>query len=83
MKDIENWQINNGKLKRSFEFKTLEEAIDFINKCVPIISKMDHHPEWSNTYNKVDVSLITHSENSITEKDYTLAEKMNEIFEEI
>lgn len=79
--NLENWTEENNCLIKTFEFQTFEDAIDFMNRCSIHISKLDHHPSWTNVYNKVSVELTTHEQgNVVTEKDIQLAELMDEIF---
>lgn len=53
-----------------------------MNLIAAIAEKYNHHPDWSNTYNKLDISLQTHTENSVTKLDYTVAEEINKILKE-
>jgi 4a-hydroxytetrahydrobiopterin dehydratase len=75
-----NWTEENNTLKRSFQFKNFIEAWSFMSKVALVAEKMSHHPEWSNVYNKVHITLTTHDEgNTITEKDRELARKIDEL----
>jgi 4a-hydroxytetrahydrobiopterin dehydratase len=70
-----------GKLHKSFEFKNFVEAFAFLTKVALIAERVNHHPEIRNVYNKVDIFLYTHDEeNTITEKDKHLAEKIDQVF---
>ena len=65
---------------RSFEFKNFSEAFAFMTRVAMIAEKMDHHPNWSNVYNKVDIELTTHMVgNKITDKDRRLAEEIDKL----
>jgi 4a-hydroxytetrahydrobiopterin dehydratase len=76
------WKEENNQLKRNFEFKNFIDAFAFMTKVALIAEKMNHHPNWSNVYNKVEIALFTHDANdSITEKDRKLAAVIDEIFE--
>ena len=69
-----SWKIKNEQLVRDFEFKNLSEAWAFMTRVAFLAEKMDHHPEWSNVYNKVTIRLSTHDQgNIVTEKDRELA----------
>jgi 4a-hydroxytetrahydrobiopterin dehydratase len=69
------WKEENNKLVREFTFKNFVEAFGFMTKVAIAAEKMDHHPNWSNVYNKVVVELTTHSAgNTVTEKDRKLAQ---------
>lgn len=73
-----NWKEENNTLKRSFKFKDFVEAWAFMTQVAMIAEKMDHHPEWRNVYNTVDITLTTHDKgNTITDKDRELAKKID------
>lgn len=75
------WKEENDQLKRSFQFTNFIEAFGFMTKVALVAEKMNHHPNWSNVYNKVDITLCTHDEgNSITEKDRKLANEIDKAF---
>lgn len=72
------WKEENNSLKRSFKFKDFVEAWAFMTQVALIAEKMDHHPKWSNVYNKVEITLTTHDKgNTFTEKDRLLAKKID------
>lgn len=74
------WTEKNNKLFRSFEFKDFKEAFAFMTKVALVAEKMNHHPDWSNSYNKVEVSLCSHDAgNIVTDKDRELAEKITNL----
>jgi 4a-hydroxytetrahydrobiopterin dehydratase len=73
------WEEKNNTLYRKFEFKNFSEAFAFMTRVALEAEKMDHHPDWSNAYNKVEISLSTHSAGDVvTEKDRKLAKKIDE-----
>lgn len=75
-----NWKEENNTLKRVFKFKNFIEAWAFMSKVAMVAEKMNHHPEWSNVYNTVDITLTTHDKgNTITEKDRELAKKIDDL----
>lgn len=77
---MSNWKEENNSLKRKFKFKDFIEAWSFMTKVAMTAEKMNHHPEWSNVYNKVEITLTTHDKgNTITEKDRELAKKIDEL----
>lgn len=78
LKRLKNWDANT-KLHKLFKFKDFKEAINFMVTVGLECERMDHHPEWSNVYGNVDVKLVTHRVAGITELDFLLAEKMDEI----
>ncbi len=69
------WQLSpNGKsISQDFTFKNFAEAFSFMAHVALLAEKADHHPDWSNSYNKVHISLSTHSAGGLTEKDVKLA----------
>ena len=68
------WKEENNALYRKFEFSDFSEAFAFMTRVAIAAEKMDHHPTWQNTYNKVEIWLSTHDAgNKITEKDRKLA----------
>ncbi|MES2727148.1 MAG: 4a-hydroxytetrahydrobiopterin dehydratase [Bacteroidota bacterium] len=71
---MNSWIEENNKLSKTFTFKTFGDAMAWMVKASYHIEKMDHHPEWSNVYNKVHVNLSTHDAgNTVTDKDKQLA----------
>ncbi len=72
------WEEKNNTLYRKFEFKDFSQAFAFMTRVALAAEKMDHHPNWTNVYNTVEISLSTHSEGDIvTEKDRKLAKKID------
>lgn len=75
-----SWKEENNALTQTFKFKNFVEAWSFMTKVAMIAEKMNHHPEWSNVYNTVNITLSTHDKgNTITEKDRELARKIDEL----
>jgi 4a-hydroxytetrahydrobiopterin dehydratase len=75
------WQETNNKLYRAFEFKDFSSAFAFMTRVALLAEKTDHHPTWTNTYNKVEMWLSTHSAGDVvTEKDKKLAEGIDKLF---
>ena len=83
---LENgWAMVQGRdaLSKSFRFKNFRKAFAWMSEMAMWAEKMDHHPEWSNTYNEVIVTLQTHTANGITELDTKLATRMDAAWREI
>lgn len=74
----EGWTIENDQLKKDFEFSDFITAFGFMSQVAISAEKMNHHPEWFNVYNRVEVNLSTHEAGGITERDFQLAHKMEE-----
>lgn len=79
---LKGWTVVNGKLHREFACKDFVTAFGNMTRAALVAEKMDHHPEWFNVWNKVAIDLTTHSVKGISNYDFKLAEKMNEIFGE-
>jgi len=74
------WLEKDNKLEKTFTFKNFSEAFAFMARVALVAEKMDHHPDWSNSWNKVHIQLTTHSEgNKVTEKDRKLAEAIDRL----
>ena len=80
LQKLTGWAVENGNLHRVFEFKDFSQAFGFMTRVALAAEKMDHHPDWSNSWNKVTVNLNTHSAGGLTKNDFELAGKMQEIF---
>ena len=78
---IPAWREVEGRdaIARQFRFKDFNAAFGFMARAALIAEKHDHHPEWFNVYNRVDVTLSTHDAGGLTEKDVALARAMDEI----
>lgn len=76
------WKEDDNKLKKSFTFKDFKEAFAFMTEVAGTVDEMDHHPFWTNTYNKVTFELNTHDAGDVvTDKDRNLAAAIDQIFE--
>jgi 4a-hydroxytetrahydrobiopterin dehydratase len=74
------WTEEENQLKRSFTFKDFSEAFAFMTRVAFLAESHQHHPNWSNVYNRVDIALTTHdSGNVVTEKDRKLAKAINQL----
>lgn len=75
------WKEKDNKLCAEFKFDNFIEAFGFMTRVALIAEKMNHHPNWSNVYNTVNIELTTHDEgNTITEKDRALADRISALF---
>jgi len=74
------WKEENNQLKQTFKFGNFIEAFAFMTKVALLAEKMNHHPDWRNVYNTVEISLYTHdSGNKITERDKKLAAEIDKL----
>jgi 4a-hydroxytetrahydrobiopterin dehydratase len=71
------WALSNNKLTRQLVFSDFNEAFSFMSKVAIIAEQQQHHPWWSNVYNKVEIQLDTHDAGGITLKDITLAQAID------
>jgi 4a-hydroxytetrahydrobiopterin dehydratase len=81
LKTLNGWTKVDGRpaIFKAYKFKNFVEAFGFMTKAALIAEKMDHHPEWFNVYNKVEVTLTTHSKGGVTELDMALAKAMDSL----
>jgi 4a-hydroxytetrahydrobiopterin dehydratase len=79
--DKQLWTAINNTLVKEFEFADFKSAVDFINRVAVVAEKQNHHPDiFLHSYKRVRITLSTHSENKVTEKDYKLAELIDKLF---
>jgi 4a-hydroxytetrahydrobiopterin dehydratase len=78
---LSGWSEVDGRdaISRTFKFADFNEAFGFMARAALIAEKLDHHPEWFNVYNKVEVTLSTHDAGGVTERDVKLAEAMDRL----
>jgi 4a-hydroxytetrahydrobiopterin dehydratase len=78
---LNNWTEVQGRdaIYRKFTFRDFNEAFGFMARAALVAEKMDHHPEWSNVYKTVEVTLSTHDAGGLTERDIRLAEAMDKL----
>ncbi|MEY4523257.1 MAG: hypothetical protein RIR27_333 [Pseudomonadota bacterium] len=79
-KILPDWQVNlhTQELERVFVFKDFKSAFEFMTLCADFAEQLDHHPDWSNAWNKVSVRLSTHSLKALTELDIAMASAMDQ-----
>ncbi len=70
----EPWAIENERLTKGFRFRNFREAFAFMTQVALLAERMDHHPDWCNVYNRVHITLYTHSVGGLTQRDFELAE---------
>ena len=74
-----SWIIENKTIKKEFKFDDFIDAFSFMTKVALLSEKMDHHPDWQNTYNQVKINLTTHDKGGITSNDIKLAESIDKL----
>jgi 4a-hydroxytetrahydrobiopterin dehydratase len=77
---VKSWKFTDNKISKEFELKDFKAALKFVNQVGAEAESMDHHPDiLMHSWNKVKISVNTHSEGGVTEKDFKLAEKIEAI----
>jgi 4a-hydroxytetrahydrobiopterin dehydratase len=74
LKGVEGWQIKQGKLHKQFIFDDFTAAFAFMTDLAAVAERLNHHPDWSNSYNRVTISLNTHDIGGLSKKDFDFAE---------
>lgn len=80
LENLNGWTYSNNSLEKNFTFKDFNEAFGFMSRVALVAETLNHHPDWSNVYNKVRIRLSTHDANGITDKDFAFAEKVENLF---
>src|SRR5262245_12740009 len=73
---LAGWAVVSGKLKKEFQFPSFVEAFGFMSSVALLAESMNHHPEWSNVYNRVTIELVTHDAGGISSRDFELAARI-------
>lgn len=73
LKQLPNWQLEGDKLTRQLEFNHFVDTFAFMTRVALRAEKIDHHPDWSNSYNRVDIALTSHDAGGLTARDLALA----------
>lgn len=79
LKKLNGWKINKDALEKDVVFKNFKEALSMMVRIGFEAEAMNHHPEWLNVYNKLNIRLRTHDADGITEKDFALAAKIDKL----
>jgi 4a-hydroxytetrahydrobiopterin dehydratase len=79
LRALPQWALHDGKLHREFRFADFVTAFGFMSSCALAAEAANHHPEWFNVYHTVRVDLVTHDAGGITEKDFALAARMEQL----
>ena len=79
LEGVEDWSYEDGKLRLSLEFPTFAGAFGFMCSVALMAERLDHHPEWFNVYNKVEIDLHTHDVGGLSPLDFQMAEEISSI----
>jgi 4a-hydroxytetrahydrobiopterin dehydratase len=74
-----DWKFTNQTICKTFEFNNFSEAFAFMVRVAFIAEKLDHHPNWSNVYNQLNIALFTHTHQGVTIKDIELAKAIDSL----
>lgn len=74
-----SWDVVDGKLHREFTFGNFSEAWAFMNRVALLAEKRDHHPDWSNSWNKVVIDLVSHDKGEVTDRDRAFAAAIDDL----
>ncbi len=81
LKNVNGWEYHENAIHTTFEFNDFKDAFSVMTRIAFEAEAQQHHPDWSNVYNKLQISLSTHDAGGITEKDFTLAKTIDAIIE--
>ena len=76
---LDGWELVDGKLHRDLEFADFAAAFSFMTAVALAAEKLDHHPDWSNSWNKVTIDIVSHAAGGITERCFELAQRIDAI----
>ncbi|WP_091404345.1 4a-hydroxytetrahydrobiopterin dehydratase [Aquimarina amphilecti] len=82
LKTMDGWEYEDNALHTSFEFENFKDAFSAMSRIAFEAEALNHHPDWSNVYNVVNISLSTHDADGVTENDFKLARAIDGIVEE-
>ena len=77
MKGLPGWELKDGTIRRLFKFENFGDAVSFVNEVADLAEELDHHPDILLQYNKVTLTLSTHSAGGLTDKDFFLANEID------
>jgi 4a-hydroxytetrahydrobiopterin dehydratase len=79
LRALPGWSLRDGKLHRELRFADFSAAFGFMTRVALAAEQRNHHPEWSNVWNRVSIDLVTHESDGITERDVALAQVINDL----
>jgi 4a-hydroxytetrahydrobiopterin dehydratase len=79
LKSLDGWSVVNGKLHKEFKLRNFVQAFGFMSSVALIAEGMNHHPDWSNVYNRVVIDLVTHDLGGISSFDVEFASKVDKL----
>lgn len=79
LQELEGWEYNENALETTFEFQNFKEAFTLMTRIAFECEALNHHPDWTNVYNRLHIRLSTHDAGGVTEKDFKLARLIEEL----
>jgi 4a-hydroxytetrahydrobiopterin dehydratase len=81
LETVQGWSLADDReaIHKSFKFKTFNQAFGFMTRMAMVAEKMDHHPEWFNVYNRVDITLSSHDVGGLSQRDFDMAKEADTI----
>ncbi|MAN58615.1 MAG: 4a-hydroxytetrahydrobiopterin dehydratase [Flavobacteriaceae bacterium] len=79
LRDFDGWDYHDGAIHTAFEFEDFKEAFSAMTRIAFEAEKLQHHPEWTNVYNQLEIFLSTHDADGVTDKDFELAKIIDEL----
>lgn len=79
MEELPGWRVEEGRLRREFQFDSFVAAFGWMASCALIAESLNHHPDWKNVYNRVEVELWSHDSGGLTDRDFRLAREMSRL----
>jgi 4a-hydroxytetrahydrobiopterin dehydratase len=79
LQEVPSWSLQGDKIRKNFKFKNFREAMKFINQMADVAEAENHHPDFSVHYNRVDVEIWTHAISGLSENDFILAAKLDQL----
>ncbi len=83
IKKIPNWTYQNKAIQTSYKFNDFKDTFFVMEQIALMAEKINHHPNWSNVYNVLNISLTTHDAGGVTDKDFELAAMINVVIKEL
>lgn len=77
LKGLQGWQLQANKIRKEYQFKNFVEAFGFMSAVALLAERADHHPEWFNVYNRVNIELTSHDAGGLSERDFRLASEID------
>jgi 4a-hydroxytetrahydrobiopterin dehydratase len=81
LESLPGWELSDGALQRDFTFANFSEAFAFMTRVALIAEKLDHHPDWSNSWNQVHIGISSHAQGGITDQCFELASRIGRLVE--